>query len=403
MLTERRIRDAKPEARTRILWDSQVKGLGLRITPRGTKSYILNYRVAMRECRATLARTSELSLKAARERAAEELAAIRAGRPHPLERRHEANAAPTVADGLDRFFNKFTPARIDIGRMAARTVKEYRKQALQYLVPALGKRKIRDVTRLDVETMVEPLPKVQRNRVLALVSRLFTLFETWEWRPQNTNPARGIERAREEARDRTFSPTELWALAEALRRWEDRHPAQVAAIRLAAVTGLRIGEILAIRWEHLDLDTGRLTLPATKTGRRLHDLPAAALAILTDLPRINEWPFTTGRDAPVTYATVRNTFAKAASTAGLVDARLHDLRRTVMTRAAMAGIGTHVLRDLLGHKTTAMADRYIRSVGNPVRDARELVGAAMAAMMQGEPGSEVVQTPRGQRHAPEAP
>ena len=403
MLTERRIRDAKPEARTRILWDSQVKGLGLRITPRGTKSYILNYRVAMRECRATLARTSELSLKAARERAAEELAAIRAGRPHPLERRHEANAAPTVADGLDRFFNKFTPARIDIGRMAARTVKEYRKQALQYLVPALGKRKIRDVTRLDVETMVEPLPKVQRNRVLALVSRLFTLFETWEWRPQNTNPARGVERAREEARDRTFSPTELWALAEALRRWEDRHPAQVAAIRLAAVTGLRIGEILAIRWEHLDLDTGRLTLPATKTGRRLHDLPAAALAILTDLPRINEWPFTTGRDAPVTYATVRNTFAKAASTAGLVDARLHDLRRTVMTRAAMAGIGTHVLRDLLGHKTTAMADRYIRSVGNPVRDARELVGAAMAAMMQGEPGSEVVQTPRGQRHAPEAP
>ena len=56
-LTERRIREAKPEAKTRILWDSQIKGLGLRITPRGTKSYILNYRVAMRECRATLAPT----------------------------------------------------------------------------------------------------------------------------------------------------------------------------------------------------------------------------------------------------------------------------------------------------------------------------------------------------------
>ena len=109
-------------------------------------------------------------------------------------------------------------------------MKDYRQQALQYLVPALGKRKIRDVTCRDVEAMVEPLPKVQRNRVLALVARLFTLFETWEWRPRNTNPARGIERAREEARDRTFSPTELSALAEALRQWEDRHPAQVAAI-----------------------------------------------------------------------------------------------------------------------------------------------------------------------------
>ena len=55
-----------------------------------------------------------------------------------------------------------------------------------------------------------------------------------------------------------------------------------------------------------------------------------------------------------------------------------------MTRAATTGVGTHVLRDLLGHKTTAMADRYIRAVGNPVRDAREQIGAAMAAMMQGE-------------------
>ena len=55
-----------------------------------------------------------------------------------------------------------------------------------------------------------------------------------------------------------------------------------------------------------------------------------------------------------------------------------------MTTAAATGVGTHVLRDLLGHKTTAMADRYIRAVGNPVRDAREQVGAAMAAMMSGE-------------------
>ena len=60
-----------------------------------------------------------------------------------------------------------------------------------------------------------------------------------------------------------------------------------------------------------------------------------------------------------------------------------------MTRAAMAGVGTHVLRDLLGQKTTAMAHRYVRAVGNPVRDAREHAGAAMAAMMQGKTGEVV--------------
>ena len=93
-----------------------------------------------------------------------------------------------------------------------------------------------------------------------LISRLFTLRDVGvEHEPCTLSSARARRRT-----ERSPRPT----LAEALRRWEDRHPAQVAAIQLAAVTGLRIGEILAIRWEHLDLDTGRLTLPATKTGRR---------------------------------------------------------------------------------------------------------------------------------------
>ena len=66
-----------------------------------------------------------------------------------------------------------------------------------------------------------------------------------------------------------------------------------------------------------------------------------------------------------------------------------------MTNAAMAGVGTHVLRDLLGHKTTAMADRYVRAVGNPVRDAREAVAGQMAAMMEGKAGAVVPMRGRG--------
>ena len=168
------------------------------------------------------------------------------------------------------------------------------------------------------------------------------------------------------------------------------HRRSHAAIRFAAVTGLRIGEILSIQWAHVDFETGRLLLPQTKTGRRYHDLSSAALAILTALPHINAWAFTTGRDAPVTYRTARLHFVRVAREAGLDDVRLHDLRRTVMTTAAAAGVGTYVLRDLLGHRTTAMADRYIRAVGNPVRDAREQVGAAMAAMMEGKGGNVVL-------------
>ena len=61
MLTERIIRDAKPGARPRLMWDEQVRGFGVRVTPRGVKSYILNYRVDGRERRLTIGRCAELS------------------------------------------------------------------------------------------------------------------------------------------------------------------------------------------------------------------------------------------------------------------------------------------------------------------------------------------------------
>ena len=389
MLTERIIRDVKPEPKPRIIWDGNVTGLGCKVFPSGRKAFVLSYRIGGRKRLATLARCAEISLREARERAGAELVRIREGEPDPLNRRREATEAPTVADLIDRFLSVEGPARIARGRLTETTLAGYRHQCGKYLLPKLGKRHVADLKRGDVEHLVAPLPGVTRNRVLALVSRLFGLAERWDWRAQHDNPARGIERAREEPRDRVLARSELAALATALNELAKPYPASVAAIRFAAVTGLRIGEVRTIQWAHVDFETCRLTMPETKTGRRTHDLPTSALEILSALPRINDWAFTTGSDAPVTYRTVRKHFAEAARSAGLSDVRLHDLRRTVMTNAAAAGVGTHVLRDLLGHKTTAMADRYVRAVGNPVREAREQVGAAMAAMMEGKTGEVV--------------
>ena len=386
MLTERIIRDAQPEPKTRILWDQEVKGLGVRITPKGTKAYVLDYRMNGRRHRVVLARTAEISLEEVRKRAGAERVRVRAGESDLLTRRREARASPTVNEGLERFFAEYVPARLAAGRMAPGTVDGYRQQATRYLRPALGRRRIADITRHDIERMVAPLATaapVQRNRVLAFTSRLFRLFEDWQLRPQHTNPTRGIERAREEARDRVLSPSEMTALGVALARAQHDQPAAVAAIRLAALTGLRIGEVLSMRWEHVKVADNTVVLPHTKTGRRVHGLPVAALELLTGLPRINGYVFTTGRDAAITYQTAHAAFATLAREAGLSDVRLHDLRRTVMTSAARAGLGTHVLRDLLGHKTTAMADRYIRHAGAAVHEAQEHIGAAINAQLRG--------------------
>ena len=395
MLTERTIRDAKPETKTRFVWDAQVKGLGVRITPAGAKAYVLFYRVAGRKRLATLARTSELSLKAARERAGDELAAIRAGESDPLERQREARAAATVDEGIDRFFDEYVPERIAIGKMKPKTVQEYRLQS-KIIRGAIGRRRVEEVTRRDIERMVKPLQPVMRNRVLALASRLFTLFESWEW--CGSNPVRFVEKAREEPRDRTLAESEIAALAGALATENETSPAAVAAIRFAMTTGLRIGEVIAMRWADVDFEGGRVVLPDTKTGRRWQSLSSAALEALANHPRIHgsEHVFTTTGRAAITYKTVHGAFNRAAKRAGLEDVRLHDLRRTLMTAAAAEGISTHALRDLLGHKTTTMADRYIRHQGAAVAEATERMGAYMTAVMNGKPKGEVV--PMRRRH-----
>lgn len=391
MLTERRIRDAIPGSRSRVLWDDQVTGLGVRITPAGTKSYVLDYRVHGRRHRVTLARTAESSLKGMRDRAGAELVQIRAGTGDPLTRRREAAAQSTVAEGLDRFFTTFVPARRAAGRLAPRTEQTYRNQARRLLRPVLGRHRVADVTRRDIERMVAPLAPITRNRTLAFTSRLFTLFEHWDWRPHHTNPCRGVERAREEPRDRVLSPSDLAALGAALAAREPTCPPAACAIRVAALTGLRIGEVLAMRWADLAVETGTVTLPRTKTGRRTQALPRVVCDLLADVPRLHasDYVFTLTGRAAVTYKTVRSFFAACAVAAGLHDTdgtptvRLHDLRRTVMTNAAVDGVGVHVLRDLLGHKTTAMADRYIRRTGSALREATERSGASMAAMLAG--------------------
>ena len=363
-------------------------GLGLQVTRGGTRNFVIRYRVGGRKRQAILCRVGGVALAAVRKRAADELLRIRAGETDPLQREHDAREAPTVADALKRFFDEHAPARIQIGRLKASTVREYRKHATRYVGPKLGRRKLADVKRRDIERMVDGLPRTQHNRLLAFASHLFNLCERWEWRGQRTNPARGIERSPETPRDRVLDSGELAALSAALGSLAERYPAPVAAIRVAALTGLRIGEVCSIRWEHVDFETGRVALTDTKTGRRLHHVPDAAIDILRAIPRVNEWAFSTGR-SHVTYRHVRTVFAEAAARAGLRDARLHDLRRGVATRAAAAGVGVHVLRDLLGHRTATMADRYVRAVGSPVAEARKAIGAELAAIMAGKSGEVV--------------
>ena len=390
MLTERIIRDAKSTGKTRTIWDTKTPGLGVQVTRGGTKNFVIRYAVDDKRRQAILCRVGQLPLAEVRKKAGAELAAIRAGKVDPLRRREEAAAAPTVNDGLDRFFDEYAPRRIADGRLSERTANGYRKQAGRTLRPKLGTMKIKDITRRDIELALAKVAPVQRNRQLALASRLFNLFETWEYRPQHTNPVRGIEKAREEPRDRVLAPSEIEALAGALASISGEIFA-VTAIRFLMLTGWRSGEALALRWADVNFETGEAVLPATKIGRDNRPVGAFALELLAGLPRVsgNPFVFAGARGAAIGYRKLRLVFASACAASGIGNARLHDIRRSVATTAAASGLSVLLLRDLLNHKSVAMANRYARRAGSALQETVDASAARMAAMMRGE-AAEVV-------------
>ena len=320
-------------------------------------------------------------------------AAVHRGDLGLSERRKFRRDIPTLDTVLDRFFDKYAPQRISIGRLTPNTVHQYRLAANAVLRPAMGHLKVSEIRSFHVENALTGRPPVARNRELSFLSRIFSLCEKWGHRPQNSNPCFPITRSREQPRDRTLSSTEFQRLAASLDAHDERHPGPVAVLRFACLTGLRISEILAIQWTHIEFESRRLLLPTTKTGRRRHDLPATVLDLLEPLPRTSEYTFTSDihDNGPIPYAYIRDFFAKIRRHAGLDDIRIHDIRRTYMTRAAASGINTHVLRDILGHRSAATADRYIRNVGSPVREARQQIADDIATLIGTVPEPE--QTP----------
>ena len=269
------------------------------------------------------------------------------------------------------------------GLMVATTLKDYRAQAERYIRPGLGALKVASVSRSDVEKMLARVGgPVQRNRILALTSRIFTAIEIWEWRPAFSNPARRIAKTRETARTRTFSPSELAAMGAAI---DDLPcPSHKAALRFLILTGWRTGEVLGLEWNMIDFSTGVVDLPSTKTGAARRTVDALALQSLGDLARTTERVFD-----GITYLTLRDKFISVCRAAGVEGGRLHDIRRTVATGAAAAGLSIILLRDLLGHRTLAMAGRYAQQSDTALQVAQSAAANRMAAMLAGD-SAEVV-------------
>ena len=218
-LTEKLVRElTAPGNGNRIVYDTEVRGFGARITAAGSRSFVLNYRINGRERRHTIGQFPVWSVRTAREEAAKLKRDIDRGRD-PVGEREEARSAPTVAELADRYLAEHAEAK-----KKASSVEEDRRNLRSHVKPELGDLKVAGVTSEDIARLHSLMRRtpVAANRTLSLLSKMFVLAETWKLRPQNTNPCRGIDRYPEHSRERLISPEELTRLGDVLAM--QRHP-----------------------------------------------------------------------------------------------------------------------------------------------------------------------------------
>jgi integrase len=401
-LTEKRVAGLAPvtERRRDIAeFDDAVPGFGVRVKPSGAKSYILWYRTCAGLKRLyTIGPAGAYKVEQARQEARELLVKIKKG-ADPVQERKEARSGDTVAELCDRYLaDHATPHK------KPSAVKSDARLIEANIKSSMGAKKIVALSSADVSKLHRDMRKTpyEANRTLAVLRKMLNLAEIWGLRPANSNPCRGVKPFKELKRERFLSLEELRRLGEALAEAE-RNGTQISeailAIKLLALTGCRVGEILSATWDRVNLSAGQLRLADGKSGARMVPLGAPAIALLSAQPKGSPWVVPApGGNGPLSYWSLETVWRRVRVVAELGDARLHDLRHTIGTFAGQAGLNAFLVRDLLGHKTLAMTGRYVERDADPLRAAANVVSERIAAAMAVGKDAEVVEMAKAKTH-----
>lgn len=373
------------------LWDKTTAGLCLRISESGARTWSYVYRSGSRLRRLTLGRydgTAGIPPDEARKLAVEAAQAVRAGRDPAAERRMRrgtlrtnAPAAATVAAVAEEYLRVAVHPKCRPGTYA-----EYARALRQRLIPALGHRLARDVTRTELRALMQA--EVERGSPVAanrLHSVLRSMLNWWASEDEGfVSPfaARAIKKpANEISRDRVMKFDELRLMLRTLPRlgrpWS-------ALFHVLMLTGQRRGEVASMRWCDVDLDRAEWNIPrAVAKNKSAHFVPLSAqvVAILRAVPVVEKCQFvftTTGTTPPSGFSRAVHTWdglMKAENDGqALPDWRLHDLRRTVASvMACELGVQPMFISAVLNHRPSnvlgGVTAVYVRTEFRPQRRA----------------------------------
>ena len=370
----------KAGSRKYRLQDTKCAGFALEVRSSGTSNYLVRLtdpRGRRREI--GLGRTDIVSVAQARKRAVE-LKAMASLGGDPAADRDRLRAIPT--------FRVFVTTRfLPHVRERLRSASDYEAMLRLRLTPALGNKPIDQIVPEDVEALRrkmigQELSNGRVNRHLALLRRVFNLALHWGVF-QGRNPAKSPGMLQEQARQLFLDEAALRRLTSVLR--DEADVAAAAAITLLALTGARKNEVLAARWEHVDYEGRRLTVPRAKSGRR-HEvvLSDEAIAVLRNLPREpgQTYLFPSSRRSDQPRGGLRNTWARAKAAAELPSGlRLHDLRHTFASVLINNNVPLYDIGRMLGHSQLSTTARYAHLCAGRLIAAANTAGRVAAGVM----------------------
>lgn len=403
-ITKRTVDALKTTGKDYVRWDGELTGFGVRVRSTGSKSFVAVYRTGGRNTpqrRVTIGAVGKIEADKAREEAKAIINQAELGQDRAAEKA-KLRAEMTFDKVCDLYLEEGCETK------KASTIATDRGRIERHIKPLLGKRRIGEITRADVEKFLRDVAngktaadvktkqygraiveggKGTATRTVGLLGGIMTFAVTRQLRPDN--PVRGVKRYADKKGERFLSSSELGKVGAALTEIEEEgaNPAAVAIIRLLAFTGARKSEIARLRWSEVDLDRGYLRLADSKTGAKVVPIGAPACEVLASVVAIegSEFVFPAASGASH-FQGVEKIWRRVRTAAGFPSLRLHDLRHSFASVGLARGDALAVIGAILGHADVKTTSRYAHLADDPVKRAAEEISRSVQAAIGGKTG-----------------
>ena len=410
-LTKQIVDAAETKAAAYFVWCDSLRGFGARVHPSGRRVYYVDYRnrAGVRK-RMTIGVHGKITTEEARKLALAVLGDATKGQD-PAQERATRRTAITVKELCDDYMAAADNGLIFGKRGQSKkpyTIAQDRARIDRHIVPLLGRTPVRDLTRADVAKFIRDVTIgktaiVERTkpRGKAVVTGgagtaaraanflgAILAFAVNEGIVEH-NVAHGVRRKADEKRTRRLSTDEYRGLGSAINEAEQSDEAwqATAAARLLALTGLRLGEVINLRWSEVDEAGGCFRLSDTKEGASTRPIGRRAFELLAALPRVEGNPYV----LPATrgnshYGGLPHAFRRLAKRAALSGVTAHTLRHSFASTAGDLDYAEATIAAMLGHAAGSVTGRYVHRLDSVLVAAASRVAACIAAAMHGGAG-----------------